>query len=314
MLECVIGCVTAGDKFESLSLEAFLPGLWQLVTMKNLDAKGKIPFALMSSDCTGFNQTGTGLACFRRDGSGGTKRILSFLTSTVANGHGSNLISSLEMLPAEKSYLKFMGDEALEYFLTTDNSGKWTTSVQSLDDVTAEALLSFMSYRGGIKSRDLGLAIHNKSHPKLEEAGVDNFGSLAVKKGTGIHNKSHPKLEEAGVDNLGALAVKNGLGIHSKSQIKDVLLDSIARTGGTAQQTMYCLSTNGVGTANWHNGDTAIKLACNSCNRRHTMFDQATFEKKKNEACVNFPECIKTKYKIRGKVLDSGKCRTCYNK
>ena len=88
------------------------------------------------------------------------------------------LISSIETLPAAKSYLKFMGDEALEYFLTTPHKGKWTTIVQSLNDVTAEALLSFMSYRGGIKSRDLGLAIHNKSHPKLEEAGVDNFGAF----------------------------------------------------------------------------------------------------------------------------------------
>ena len=112
-----------------------------------------------------------------------------------------------------------MGDEALEYFLTTPHKGKWTTIVQSLNDVTAEALLSFMSYRGGIKSRDLGLAIHNKSHPKLEEAGVDNFGAflpqqrhtacksrhrpwrglkredLAVVKGLGCHNKSHPKLK-----------------------------------------------------------------------------------------------------------------------
>ena len=64
-----------------------------------------------------------------------------------------------------------------------------------------------------------GLGVHNKSHPKLEEAGVDNFGAflpqqrhtacksrhrpwrglkredLAVVKGLGCHNKSHPKLK-----------------------------------------------------------------------------------------------------------------------
>ena len=169
------------------------------------------------------------------------------------------------------------------------------------------------------------------SHPKLEEAGVDNFVALAVKKGTGIHNKSHPKLKEACVDNFGALTVKKGLGIHSKDhpKLREAGVDSfqeiiredrrehaMERTGGTADQTFYCLQTDGAGTANWHNGVTNAMLTCSSnrCKKKHRMSDRATFEQKKNEACINFPDCKKKKYKSNGKVHDSGKqCRTCYN-
>ena len=86
------------------------------------------------------------------------------------------------------------------------------------------------------------------------------------------------------------------------------------RTGGTANQTFYCLQTNGAGTANWQNGVTKECLKCDRCPKKHWMFDKATFEQKRNKACVNFPECKNTKYKYNGRVIDSGECQTCYRR